>query len=240
MRQQQQKNRMRGRGRKAPNPLSRNFESNGPDVKIRGNAAHIAEKYSTLARDALSAGDTVMAENYLQHAEHYNRIILASQPQRNPDDQPVQGRGFQQGYDGDDEDGDGMGGGQGQGDQPAMESQRDESRDRDRRRDQDDNRSGNRNGRVSSDDDDDDSSDEVSMDGDNGEEMPSRSRPPQNRNRRRPRSEGPRENGGSTRGEPAREQREGVSADASALPESILGAVATRPSAPAQETTVED
>jgi hypothetical protein len=77
---------MRGRGNnnnrsKGPNPLSRNYESNGPDVKIRGNAQHIAEKYTTLARDAQSAGDRVMAENYLQHAEHYNRIILAAQAQ---------------------------------------------------------------------------------------------------------------------------------------------------------------
>jgi hypothetical protein len=78
MRQSQQKNRMRGRGRKQPNPMSRSFESNGPDVKIRGNASHIAEKYTQLARDALSSGDTVMAENYLQHAEHYNRIIAAA------------------------------------------------------------------------------------------------------------------------------------------------------------------
>ncbi|MBA8881624.1 hypothetical protein FHW16_005365 [Phyllobacterium myrsinacearum] len=75
---------MRGRGnnnRKGPNPLSRNYESNGPDVKIRGNAQHVAEKYTTLARDAQSSGDRVMAENYLQHAEHYNRIILAAQAQ---------------------------------------------------------------------------------------------------------------------------------------------------------------
>ncbi|MET3650168.1 hypothetical protein ABIC60_004823 [Phyllobacterium ifriqiyense] len=75
---------MRGRGNnnnrsKGPNPLSRNYESNGPDVKIRGNAQHVAEKYTTLARDAQSAGDRVMAENYLQHAEHYNRIIMAAQ-----------------------------------------------------------------------------------------------------------------------------------------------------------------
>lgn len=84
MRPVQQNRRMRGRGnnnRKGPNPLSRNYESNGPDVKIRGNAQHIAEKYTTLARDAQSSGDRVMAENYLQHAEHYNRIILAAQAQ---------------------------------------------------------------------------------------------------------------------------------------------------------------
>ena len=80
MRQGQQNRRGRGRGRnKAQNPLSRNYESNGPDVKIRGTAAHIAEKYASLARDALSSGDTVAGESYLQHAEHYNRIIMANQ-----------------------------------------------------------------------------------------------------------------------------------------------------------------
>ena len=83
MRQPQQQNRRgRGRGRKPQNPLQRGYESNGPDVKIRGNASHIAEKYITLARDALSSGDTVMAENYLQHAEHYNRIIASAQQQQ--------------------------------------------------------------------------------------------------------------------------------------------------------------
>lgn len=84
MRPGQQNRRMRGRGnnnRKGPNPLSRNYESNGPDVKIRGNAQHIAEKYMTLARDAQATGDRIIAENYLQHAEHYNRIILAAQAQ---------------------------------------------------------------------------------------------------------------------------------------------------------------
>ena len=76
---------MRGRGnnnRKGPNPLTRNYESNGPDVKIRGSAQQVAEKYAALARDAQSAGDRVMAENYLQHAEHYNRIIAAAQAQQ--------------------------------------------------------------------------------------------------------------------------------------------------------------
>jgi hypothetical protein len=67
------KNRSRGRnnnngGRKHLNPLSRNYESNGPDVKVRGNAAHVAEKYVQLARDAHGSGDSVMAENYLQYA----------------------------------------------------------------------------------------------------------------------------------------------------------------------------
>ena len=79
MRQSQSNRRGRGRGRKAQNPLTRNYESNGPDVKIRGTAAHISEKYISLARDALASSDVVRHENYLQHAEHYNRIIMAAQ-----------------------------------------------------------------------------------------------------------------------------------------------------------------
>lgn len=87
MRQAQQNNRRgRGRGRKAQNPLTKNYESNGPDVKIRGTAAHISEKYNALARDALSSSDIVRGENYLQHAEHYNRIIMAAQQQNSSDD----------------------------------------------------------------------------------------------------------------------------------------------------------
>jgi len=80
-RRQRNRNNSGGNNRRNQNPLSRNYESNGPDVKIRGNAQVIADKYATLARDALSSGDNVMAENYLQHAEHYNRIIMAAQAQ---------------------------------------------------------------------------------------------------------------------------------------------------------------
>ncbi len=57
------------------------YESNGPDVKIRGTASHIAEKYLQLARDAQSSGDPIAAENYYQHAEHYFRLIAAAQEQ---------------------------------------------------------------------------------------------------------------------------------------------------------------
>ena len=57
------------------------YESNGPDVKIRGTASHVAEKYLQLARDAQSSGDPVAAENYYQHAEHYFRLIAAAQEQ---------------------------------------------------------------------------------------------------------------------------------------------------------------
>lgn len=79
MRQGQHKQRSRGRGRKTHNPTNRSYDSNGPDVKIRGTAAHIAEKYSTLARDAQVTGDRIASENYLQHAEHYYRIVAVSQ-----------------------------------------------------------------------------------------------------------------------------------------------------------------
>lgn len=82
MRQGQQNRRGRGRNRKGQSPLTRSFESTGPDVKIRGTPAHIAEKYMSLARDAASSGDPVLAENYLQHAEHYNRIIMAFRDQQ--------------------------------------------------------------------------------------------------------------------------------------------------------------
>src|ERR1700749_1323526 len=75
--------RMRGRNnhRKSSNPLTRVYESNGPDVKIRGTASQVAEKYIQLARDAQGSGDPVAAENYYQHAEHYFRIIAAAQEQ---------------------------------------------------------------------------------------------------------------------------------------------------------------
>lgn len=54
------------------------FDSNGPDVRVRGNAYQVFEKYLALARDAASAGDRIAAENYYQHAEHYYRIINAN------------------------------------------------------------------------------------------------------------------------------------------------------------------
>jgi hypothetical protein len=78
-----QNKRMRGRNnhRKSHNPMARVYESNGPDVKIRGNPSHIAEKYIQLARDAQTSGDPIAAENYYQHAEHYFRVIAAAQEQ---------------------------------------------------------------------------------------------------------------------------------------------------------------
>src|ERR1700687_2229645 len=82
MRNGQQQKRMRGRNRnRGHNPLTRVYESNGPDVKVRGTAHHIAEKYVQLARGAQSSGDPVTAEGYLQDAEHYFRLIAAAQAQ---------------------------------------------------------------------------------------------------------------------------------------------------------------
>jgi hypothetical protein len=83
--------RQRGRGRKPGgggggggnnnhNHGNRSLESNGPDVKIRGTAAQIYEKYAQYARDAQSGGDRVRYETYLQHAEHYYRVMAASMP----------------------------------------------------------------------------------------------------------------------------------------------------------------
>jgi len=81
--------RQRGRGRKpggggggggGHNHGNRSLESNGPEVKIRGTAAQIYEKYAQYARDAQSGGDRVKYENYLQHAEHYFRVMVATMP----------------------------------------------------------------------------------------------------------------------------------------------------------------
>jgi hypothetical protein len=82
--------RQRGRNRKpggnqnnnSANP-NRSWDSQGPEnIKVRGNAQTVYERYQQLARDATSAGDRVLAENYLQHAEHYFRVLRALQPQR--------------------------------------------------------------------------------------------------------------------------------------------------------------
>lgn len=97
---QNNKQRMRGRNnhhnnmnnnRRGQNPMTRVYESNGPEIKIRGTASHLAEKYVQLARDALGSGDPVAAENFYQHAEHYFRIIAAAQEQLRQN-QPNQGQ----------------------------------------------------------------------------------------------------------------------------------------------------
>src|SRR5690242_12402960 len=121
---QNKHHRMRGRNRggggggggKNHNPLTRVYESNGPDVKIRGTANHIAEKYIQLARDATGSGDPVAAENYYQHAEHYFRLIAAAQeqfrqnqPYQQQQQQPQPGAADDQ-FDGDDDGANAQGG----------------------------------------------------------------------------------------------------------------------------------
>ncbi len=84
MRQNSSSRRGRGRsnGRRGnQNNANRVYDSNGPDVKVRGTASHVYEKYQTLARDASSAGDRIAAEAYYQHAEHYYRLLMAQQQQ---------------------------------------------------------------------------------------------------------------------------------------------------------------
>ncbi|WP_332350784.1 DUF4167 domain-containing protein [Asaia spathodeae] len=60
-------------------PLNRNhvFDSNGPDMRVRGTAQQLFEKYLQLGRDATGTGDRILAEAYFQHAEHYFRILNA-------------------------------------------------------------------------------------------------------------------------------------------------------------------
>ncbi len=106
MRQGPHKNRSRTRGRRPINQSGRVYESNGPDVKVRGTAQTVADKYLQLARDAHSAGDPVMAEGYFQHAEHYLRILAASQPfpqQNHQQRRPGDDYAYDDGEDGDDD-----------------------------------------------------------------------------------------------------------------------------------------
>ena len=70
------RHRGRSNGRRGSYGSSHSIESNGPDVKIRGNATQLFEKYQSLARDAVSLGDPISAENYLQHGEHYFRVMV--------------------------------------------------------------------------------------------------------------------------------------------------------------------
>ena len=93
MRQGQNPKRPRGRNSGRRNVPSRHqtFDSNGPSIRVRGNAHQVYEKYLTMARDAHVSGDRIMAENYHQHADHYFRILNSEpdenrntgQPQRN-------------------------------------------------------------------------------------------------------------------------------------------------------------
>ena len=140
-----------GGGNKGGKPQrNQTYDSNGPEVRVRGNAHQIFEKYQVLAREAASAGDRIAAESYYQHAEHYLRLINAAGgfQQRGPgpwtegenaedgenrgdnrsdqrDSRGQNGHGGQNGYNGrDDRQGSGREGGAGgidpEGDQPEL------------------------------------------------------------------------------------------------------------------------
>jgi hypothetical protein len=138
-----------GGGGKPQHNTNRAFDSNGPEgVKVRGAAQHVYEKYQQLARDAQTSGDRVLAENYLQHAEHYFRLMRAMQPQR-PLSEIIGRDQFVSGYDIDFEDESAAGeSGEAEGEaeaaengdaggerQPRFEARREENRQVDRARD---------------------------------------------------------------------------------------------------------
>jgi hypothetical protein len=100
------------------NPLNRVYESNGPDVKVRGTAQTVADKYLQLGRDAMASGDTVMSESYFQHAEHYLRILAAAQAYNQQFQQQNRRPNGEDGYD--DDDGDYAAEGEGDDTQPAV------------------------------------------------------------------------------------------------------------------------
>ncbi len=78
------KSRSRGksnRNRNTGNNLNRVFDSSGPEGKVRGTPQQIIDKYTQLARDAMLSNDRVAAENFLQHAEHYTRLLTEAQRQ---------------------------------------------------------------------------------------------------------------------------------------------------------------
>lgn len=86
--QGQKRGRNRGNGGRR-NAHRQSFDSNGPNVRIRGTATQIYDKYVALARDAASSGDRVLAENLLQHADHYFRLsapVGDQGPQRRPEE----------------------------------------------------------------------------------------------------------------------------------------------------------
>lgn len=98
MRPNQHQKRSRGRnvGRRSGPNRQHNFDSNGPNVRIRGTAHQVHEKYLALARDAASSGDPVMTENLLQHADHYYRVFSEA-AESNREQRPPNGQDRQAG-----------------------------------------------------------------------------------------------------------------------------------------------
>jgi hypothetical protein len=106
MRSAQKNNRSRGRGNRkgggGGNVVNRVYDSAGPEGKVRGTPQQIIDKYLSLARDAQTTGDRVMSENFLQHAEHYQRLLIqaAAMQEQSRRESPDQASD----YDGDEQD----------------------------------------------------------------------------------------------------------------------------------------
>ncbi|MFV0475065.1 MAG: DUF4167 domain-containing protein [Pikeienuella sp.] len=108
MRPSQKSGRSRGknnRNRSVGHSPNRVYESAGPEGKVRGTPQQVIDKYLSLARDAQLSGDRVTAENFLQHAEHYSRILIAAQeasapPERREQNQPQPGADREEGDEG--------------------------------------------------------------------------------------------------------------------------------------------
>lgn len=88
-----------GNKNKMPN-RNQTFDSNGPEIRVRGNAHQIFEKYQAMAREATTAGDRITAESYYQHAEHYFRMIAASGGFHRPQEPWGENEGDDQGQSG--------------------------------------------------------------------------------------------------------------------------------------------
>ena len=154
MKRQRGRNRNKAGANNANNANpNRSWDSQGPEnIKVRGNAQTVYERYQQLARDAASSGDRVLAENYQQHAEHYYRVLRALQPQRSFSD--IAARELSnQGFDIDFEDESGaqaaaflaaQQAAERQAQDAAERAERAEQRDRDPPRDRDQNRDPNR------------------------------------------------------------------------------------------------
>jgi hypothetical protein len=70
--------RPRGNGKRHPPSRNHSVESNGPDVKVRGTAQQVLDRYLVLARDAYTSGDRIASESYFQYADHYHRLVNGS------------------------------------------------------------------------------------------------------------------------------------------------------------------
>ncbi|HEY1244774.1 MAG TPA: DUF4167 domain-containing protein [Hyphomicrobiaceae bacterium] len=91
MKQNNNNRRARGRGPRKPHGMGggghnkgQGYDSGGQELRVRGNAYQVLEKYLQLARDAGAAGDRVAAENFLQHADHYYRVLSSMNDGQRP------------------------------------------------------------------------------------------------------------------------------------------------------------